>query len=70
MFLFRMLAFPLVRKGDLLVDPPTDRRWIVDQVDFFSLKGAVPVAQNVSVYLAGRDNAVYRVPVPQLQPYR
>lgn len=68
--LFRLLGFPVARKGDLIVDPKTDRRWFIENIDPFLFKGSVAVAQHASVYLIDRKADAYRIPVPPLQPYR
>lgn len=59
----RMLAFPLLRKEDMLVDAGADRRYLVETVEYDYFGGKIPVVANVrSVMLPSRD-VRYKFPV-------
>lgn len=59
------LAFPPVRTGDLVVDPSTDRRWIVgDSIQSELVQGVIPVGYNAYLTLKSHNDPVYSVPIP------
>ena len=62
----RVLAFPLLKREDLIVHPATDNRYGVNDLEVFYFKGLVPIAINVNMELLSRDDARYRLPVPVL----
>jgi hypothetical protein len=59
----RMLAFPLLRKEDMLIDPGADRRYLVETTEYDYFGGKIPVVANVrTVLLAARD-VRYKFPI-------
>ena len=63
----RMLAYPEMTRGDLIVHPETDNRYAVGgTIEGFFFRGTIPVAYNVKLQLLQRSDPRYRVPVPQI----
>jgi hypothetical protein len=62
----RILAFPILKRSDMIVHPATDNRYGIKDVEVFYFKGIVPVAMNLNMELLSRDDARYRMPIPQL----
>lgn len=60
----RLLAFPLLRKGDMLVHKEADRRYLVNDVDYSYLGGKVPVIAMANLMLLQSKDIRYKVPVP------
>lgn len=61
----RLLNFPKPLRGHVLVDPMTDRRWIVsDNIQGFSHRAIYPVAYEVDVELIPQSDPVYRLVMP------
>lgn len=59
------LPYPPVRTGDLLVDPASDRRWLVGKsIKPQMVKGVVPVGYKATITLLDTNHDAYRVPVP------
>lgn len=59
------LAFPPVRTGDMVVDVPTDRRWLVgSSIKEENVRGIVPVGYVSTLSLQDTNDPVYGVPVP------
>lgn len=59
----RMLAFPLLRQNDLLVDREADRRYLVNSVKPSRLGGKIPVVQIVDAMLLTTVDIRYRFPI-------
>lgn len=60
---FCMVPFPMLQKGDLIVEPATDNRWLVDTNTISYFAGKAPVLQQPAMQLIERTNIKYRVPV-------
>lgn len=61
----RMLAFPRPSRGHMIVDPATDRRYLIgDEIKPFLLRGILPIAYEVSLEFLSQSDARYRFPVP------
>lgn len=60
----RLLAFPMLRKGDLLVHKDADRRYLVNEVDYSFLGGKIPVIAMANLMLLQSKDIRYKVPVP------
>lgn len=64
------LAFPPVRSGDLVVDPMTDRRWLVGtSITAHLVKSIIPVSYDASLTLQPTTHKCYEVPVPTNYQY-
>ena len=61
--LARLLAFPLLRKNDLLVHKEADRRYLVNEVDYSYLGGKVPVIAMANLMLLQAKDIRYKVPL-------
>jgi hypothetical protein len=69
----RMLAFPQPSRGHMIVDPASDRRYLVgDEVKPFLLRGVVPIAYETELTLLTAKDPRYRFPLPSIdtQTYR
>tara|TARA_R110002110_G_scaffold49550_4_gene147122 strand:- start:4912 stop:5706 length:795 start_codon:yes stop_codon:yes gene_type:complete len=63
----RLMAFPRPSRGHMLVDPTTDRRFLVgDEVKPFRLRGVIAVAYNVTLEFLQQRDERYEFPVPTL----
>ena len=62
----RLLAFPSLSKDDLLVDPATDRRYLVDLTDVSRFKGKIPIVMMADLQLLRRNDIRYKIPVDAL----
>lgn len=61
----RMLAFPKPNPEYLVVEPSTDKRYIIgDAITGHLFKGIVPVIYDVTLQAIPKRDAKYRVPVP------
>jgi hypothetical protein len=58
-----MLAFPFLRKDDLVVDPKSDRRYLVETISNGMLIGKIPVLSTVSMLLLRSQDVRYKFPV-------
>lgn len=59
------LAFPPVRMNDLVIDPMTDRRWIVgNSIKSELVQGVIPVGYSAFLTLKPHNDPVYSVPIP------
>lgn len=58
-----MLAFPSLSKDDLLVDPATDRRYLVDLTDVSMFKGKIPITMTAELQLLRRNDIRYKLPL-------
>lgn len=57
----RMLAFPMLDKGDLVVMPASDQRYLVDVIDYSLVGGKIPVVAEVTTQLLRRTDVRYRL---------
>ena len=65
----RMLSFPIPNRGDLLVHPETDNRYVLgESVTGYYFRGSVPMAFDMKLSFLYRTDPRYRVPVPHLEP--
>lgn len=63
----RVLSYPTVRRGDLLVHPETDTRYSIDDtVHTYLFRGIIPVAHDVKLIRLPRRDPRYRLPVPAI----
>ncbi len=69
----RMMAYPAPSCEHMIVDPATDRRYLVGQdVNPFLLRGVMPVAYEVELHELATNDARYRFPIPDtdMKEYR
>jgi len=69
----RLMAFPRPQRQHMLVDPVTDRRYVVnDEIKPFLLRGITPVAYEVSLDFIVQTDIRYKFPVPavDMRAYR
>lgn len=59
----RLLAFPLLRKEDLLIHKEADRRYLVNEVDVSYLGGKIPVIAMAKLTLLTSTDIRYKIPV-------
>jgi hypothetical protein len=65
----RMLAYPLPQRGDLLVHPETDKRYIIgEQTQAYYFRGVIPTAFDIPISELYHSDPRYRVPIPILEP--
>ena len=71
-----MLAFPQPMRWHMLVDPVTDRRYIITEVVTSALRANVPNAYQVKLDMLQTSHPAYRIDVPrdvsewrQIKPY-
>ena len=57
----RLLAFPLLRKGDMLVHKEADRRYLVNDVDYSYMGGKVPVIAMANLSLLQSKDVRYKL---------
>lgn len=63
----RLLAFPRPQRNHMIVDPTTDRRYVVgDQIKPFILRGVVPVAYEVTLEFIKQSDVRYKFPIPNV----
>lgn len=62
----RLMAWPRPRRGHMLVDPVTDRRWMIgDSVAPYALRDIMPVYYEADLVFMHRDDPRYRFDVPE-----
>lgn len=69
----RFLAFPKPLRGHMIVEPTTDRRWLVgDQITPYLWRGIYPIAYEVDLVYIDPSDARYRFLMPEvdLKSYR
>lgn len=59
----RLIAFPLLRKEDLIVHKEADRRYLVNELDHFSVGGKIPVIYMAKLSLLTATDIRYQIPV-------
>lgn len=63
----RLLAYPNPVRSHMLVDPATDRRYLIgDEIKPFLLRGIMPIAYEVTLEALDRADPRYRFPVPAI----
>jgi hypothetical protein len=62
----RVVAYPEMRRGDIIVNPRTDHRYIVNGFDTYEFKGIVPFVYHLKCELLTREDIKYKVEVPQI----
>jgi len=60
---FRTVSYPEFYRGDLLVNPITDERYLVNQLERFRFRGNVPFVDHVDVTRLDRSDIRYKVPL-------
>jgi len=69
----RLMAFPRPSRDHMLVDPATDRRYLVDdEIKPYRFRGVVPVAHEATVSFLHQSDSRYRFQMPEvdLREYR
>jgi hypothetical protein len=62
----RLMAFPTPARGHMLVDPATDKRYLVgDEIKPYRLRGIFPVAFEATIDHLARNDIRYRFPMPE-----
>ena len=65
----RLLAWPMPRRGNLIVHPPTGDYYVVDSVvKPFRFRGIAPIAYHTRLLKLRRTDPRYRVRVPAFSP--
>lgn len=65
----RMLAFPKPGAGHMIAFPKSDRRYVImDPIRRYYLRGAIPLLWECGAMLLDRDDARYRIQLPELLP--
>ena len=63
----RLMAFPRPRNGHMIVDPATDRRYLVGQeIKPFRLRGVMPVAYTATLEFLPRNDERYKFSPPAI----
>jgi len=63
----RLMAFPRPKRGHMLVDPTTDRRYLVgDEVKPFRFRGVMAVAYNATLEFLQQRDPRYKFEMPEL----
>lgn len=61
----RLMCFPRPRRGHLIVDPATDRRWLVgDEIKPYRFRGVIPIAYNATLEHLKQSDQRYKFPTP------
>lgn len=61
----RLMAFPRPRRGHMIVDPATDRRYLVTgEVKPVRLRGVMPVSYNATLEFLPQSDERYQFPTP------
>ena len=65
----RLLGVPWVKKGDLIVQPANDDRFVIGDVTKpHCFRGIFPVAWDAKIELLRRSDPAYKFPIPELLP--
>jgi len=59
----RIVAYPELIKGDMIVNPRTDTRYLVEKVQTMQFKGIVPFVYAVSVSVLRKNDIRYKFPL-------
>ena len=59
----RLVAYPLLRKTDMLVNKSADRRYLVEEADYTYFGGKIPVVAMVKVRLLNATDIRYKFPI-------
>ncbi len=63
----RLMAFPKPQRGHMIVDPTTDRRYLIcDEIKPFLLRGILPVAYEVKLEFMPQADPRYQFPMPEI----
>ena len=63
----RMMAFPRPSRGHMIVDPATDRRYLIgDEIKPFLLRGVMPVAYEAGMQFLSQGDSRYRYQLPAI----
>lgn len=63
----RMMAFPRPSRGHMLVDPATDRRYLLgDEIKPFLLRGVMPIAYEAAMQFLSQGDPRYRYQLPEI----
>jgi hypothetical protein len=63
----RMMAFPRPSRGHMIVDPATDRRYLImDEIKPFMLRGVMPVAYEAAMQFLSQGDPRYRYQLPDI----
>jgi hypothetical protein len=66
----RILAFPTVRRDDLIVHPESDNRYAVGETtQGYFFRGTIPIAYDIKLQRLQRSDARYRLPIPVLPKF-
>lgn len=57
----RLLAYPPLRQGDMIVDPRSDDRWLVNNISQFSVAAQITVLIDANLSLLRRSDIRYKV---------
>lgn len=61
----RMMSFPRPRRGHMIVDPTTDRRYLVTgEVKPYRFRGVIPIAFNATLEFLQQKDERYDFPMP------
>jgi hypothetical protein len=63
----RLMCFPRPRRGHMIVDPTTDRRYLVSQeIKPYRLRGVMPVAYNATLDFLSQGDERYKFAMPNI----
>lgn len=63
----RLMAFPTPKRGHMLVDPATDRRYLVgDEVKPYRFRGVIAIAFSATLEFLQQSDARYKFPTPDI----
>lgn len=57
--LLRLLAYPVLRRGNIIIQEQLDDRYVVEETELHRFRNIYPVTQHARVRLLSRDNPVY-----------
>jgi len=61
----RLMAFPRPKRGHMIVDPTTDRRYLVgDEVKPYRLRGVIAIAYDATLEFLQQSDDRYKFPIP------
>jgi hypothetical protein len=59
----RMMSYPMMENSDLIVSPLSDKRYLIDTLDYGFFNGKVPVHAEVQLQLLARNDIRYTLPL-------